>query len=305
MRTWIVGAVALLFFACAGPAGAQARPEILTTDVERFFAVYDAAGGRPDAETLDRDYLAHGSAGLRHFAKVRRVTGARMAETLQKQPQLYVQARRCMAVLPRVKRRLARAFDRLARAYPDARFPPVTLVVGRGRPVGIADEAGVVMGLEALCAADFMHPDLEDRFVHTIAHEYGHVQQPPEAHQLDVGQPEATLLRMALMEGAAEFVAELTSGAPGNHQHKAWTRGREAEIEAAFVREQDSLDLSKWLYNGPGTAEAPGDLAYWVGHRIVKAYYERAPNKRRAMRDIFRMADPKAFLAQSGWRPAR
>lgn len=304
MRRWVSGAAALVWAAVAGSAYAQARPEILTGDVERFFAVYDAAGGRPSAEALERDYLAHGSPGLRHFAEVRRVTGARIAERLAKEPQIYENARRCVAVLPGVKRRLARAFDRLAGLYPQAQFPPVTLVVGRGRPVGIADETGVIMGLEALCAADFMHPDLEDRFVHTIAHEYGHVQQPAWVHKLDVGDPQMTLLRAALTEGAAEFVAELISGAPGNHQHRAWTRGREAEIEQAFVREQDSTELSNWLFNGPGTAQAPGDLAYWVGHRIVKAYYDRARDKRAALRAIFEMKDPRAFLAESGWRPA-
>ena len=292
--------------ATAGPAWAEAprRAVILTSDVTRFYEVYDAAGGRPSAEQLDRDYLARGSASLLHFAKVRNVTGTRIADTLQKRPEIYVAARRCLAVLPGVKRRLTSSFAKLARLYPEARPAPVAIVVGRGRPVGIADSAGVTMGLEALCAADFMHPDLEARFVHTIAHEYGHIQQADARKDLAPGDPDATVLRMSLMEGTGEFVAQLISGAPGNHQHRAWTKGREAQIEAAFVADQDKTDLSAWLNNGPGTAEKPGDLGYWVGHRIVKAYYDRAPDKRQALRDIFEMSDPKAFLAASGWRPA-
>jgi uncharacterized protein YjaZ len=63
----------------------------------------------------------------------------------------------------------------------------------------------------------------------------------------------------------------------------------------------DKTDLSQWLYNS--APERPGDLGYWVGYRIVKSYYQRADDKRQALRDIFEMTDPKAFLARSGWRP--
>jgi hypothetical protein len=40
-----------------------------------------------------------------------------------------------------------------------------------------------------------------------------------------------------------------------------------------------------------------------VGYRIVKSYYEHAPDKGRALCDILGMRDPKAFLAGSGWYP--
>jgi hypothetical protein len=38
--------------------------------------------------------------------------------------------------------------------------------------------------------------------------------------------------------------------------------------------------------------------------RIVKSYYEHAADKHQALRDIFEMKDPEAFLAGSGWHPA-
>jgi uncharacterized protein YjaZ len=111
------------------------------------------------------------------------------------------------------------------------------------------------------------------------------------------------VLFASLIEGGAEFTAELISGDVANHQLTILTHGREAAIEAAFVADQDKTDLSAWLYNGPGTPEHPGDLGYWVGYRIVKAYYHHASDKHQALRDIFQMKDPKVFLARSGWRP--
>ncbi|HLZ77118.1 DUF2268 domain-containing putative Zn-dependent protease [Phenylobacterium sp.] len=296
-------AVILLTMGAGRPALA-AGPQILAEDVTRFYRIYDAAGGHPSAEQLDRDYLAPGTAGLHEFAKARNVTGARIADTIAKTPEVYEQARACMAVLPRVKRRLITAFSKLARAYPEAKFPPVTLVVGRGRPVGITDASGVLIGLEAMCSATFMNPNLEDRFVHNIAHEYGHIQQPAEVQTLGPGDPGMTVLFASLIEGAAEFNAELISGDIGQSQERGWARGREPQIDAAFVRDEDKTDLKDWLYNGPGDAAHPSDLGYWVGYRIVKTYYDRAADKRRALREIFGIRDAKAFLAKSGWRPA-
>jgi hypothetical protein len=203
-----------------------------------------------------------------------------------------------------VKRRLIAAMGKLYRIYPEAKTAPMTILVGRGRPVGVTDETGVYIGLEALCAADFMNPDAEDRFVHVIAHEYGHVQQGPWLQALKPGDKGATVLAVSLGEGGADFLGELISGDVGNRQYGIWAKGREAEIEQAFVKDEDSTDLSKWLYNGRGDPQHPGDLGYWVGYRIVKSYYAHARDKHQALRDILEITDPHAFLAKSGWEPA-
>lgn len=279
------------------PDGAS-TPMVVVDDVARFYRIYDAAGGHPSAEQLQRDYLDAGSEGLGHLARLRRVTGARIAETLQGKPEMYVEARRCMRVLPRVQERLTVALDRLHTLYPEARMPPVTIAVGRGKPVGIGyPDTGLQIGLEALCAVKWMNPDVEDRFVHVIAHEYAHVQLAPATAALE--QP--TVLQRSLAEGAAEFIAELISGQVAYSHFGPLTRGREKELETAFVADMHGTDLSRWLDNA--TADTPGDLGYWVGYRIVKAYYQNASDKRRAVGEILRMADPQAFFADSGWQP--
>jgi peptidylamidoglycolate lyase len=113
---------------------------------------------------------------------------------------------------------------------------------------------GVQVGLEAPCAADSLDPDPEERFVHVIAHEYAHVQQ---AQALDDDE-HPSVLEASLVEGIAEFMAELTSGSISNSHLAAWAKGREYEIESQFPADQDKTDLSRWLYNGKGTAEWPG-----------------------------------------------
>src|ERR1700679_4037384 len=115
--------------------GPAAGPVIQIEDVDRFYKVYDAAGGHPTADQLQHDYIDPGSEGLHHLAKVRNVSGAAIAKTLDEHPEIYSDAKRCMAVLPRVRERLQAALLKLGHLYPEARFPPVTIVVGRGKPV--------------------------------------------------------------------------------------------------------------------------------------------------------------------------
>jgi hypothetical protein len=291
--------VALIAIGCTaiGAPALSAVPEIHTEDVDLFYRLYDAAGGHPSAEQLQRDYLDAGSEGLRQLAKVRNVTGARIADTLAKRPELYSGARRCMAALPRVRQRVDAALRTLARLYPQAKMPAVTIAVGRGKPVGVGNPVtGLQIGLEALCAAEWMNPDVEDRFVHVIAHEYAHVQQVAIVYD-----EHPTVLTRCVSEGGAEFVAELISGKAAYTHYATLTAGRELEIETAFAADVDKTDLSRWVDNS--TFEKPGDLGYWVGYRIAKAYYQRAPDKQQAVREILEVSDPKAFLARSGWRP--
>jgi hypothetical protein len=282
----------------ATPDSKSPRPEIHTEDVDRFYRVYDAAGGHPSADQLQHEYLDHGSEGLHQLARLRSVSGAAIAEALAKHPEIYSGARRCTEVLPGVRQRVGVALHQLGVLYPSARFPPVTIAVGRGKPVGVGSpRTGLQIGLEALCATNWMNPDLEDRFVHTIAHEYAHVQQLAAMDD----DPQPTVLEASLVEGGAEFTAELISGDVGYSQLRVEVRGREQEIETAFVADEDETDLSRWLYNS--TLERMGDLGYWVGYRIVKSYYQHAPDKRQALRDILEMSDPQWFLAHSGWHP--
>ena len=287
--------------AIAVPAQPAGAPVIETSDVARFYKVYESADGHPTATELQRDYIDAGSPGLRHLSEIRNVTGDTMAKAIAAHPEIFSNAKRCMAVLPSVTTRVATALQTLRRLYPKAAFPPITIAVSRGKPVGVADSTGVMIGLEALCAVNYLGANLEDRFVHTITHEYTHVQQARQS-PLFYNDPKPTVLDGALIEGAADFTAALVSGethfrSPYAPSDKSLTK----EIETRFVADEDKTDLSQWFDNGSLTD--PEDLGYWVGYRIVKSYYDHAVDKRAALRNIIEIKDSKAFLRESAWYP--
>ena len=288
-----------LVTSCATADGIGAVVE--TADVDRFYRLYDAAGGSPSAQTLQREYIDVGTDGLKAFARLRRVNGATIAENVSRNPDAYERARLCADSLPNVTERLSDALRKLSNVYPDARNPAVTIVVGRGKPVGIGyPDTGVQIGLEAMCDAEFLNPNVEDRFVYVGAHEYIHVQQSPELIAR-VNSDSATVLDVSLSEGIAEFVGEFISGGVAYGSHRGTVDGRELEIETAFAAEMGSTDLSNWVYNS--SPDNPGDLGYWVGYRIAKAYYYQAEDKNGAVRAMLELTHPEAFVQESGWYP--
>ncbi|WP_395330524.1 DUF2268 domain-containing putative Zn-dependent protease [Novosphingobium sp. BL-8H] len=288
-------------FALPAAARPQASAEIRIGDVDRFYALYDAAGGKPSAEVLQHDYIDAGSDGVRQFVPHRILSGQKLATEVALHPEIYQGARACLKVLPTVKARLETAFAKLAKLDPQAHFPPVTILIGRNNSGGTTGASGVLIGLEVACRSDWPQAEIADRLVHLIAHEYGHIQQPAA---LDDETLPTTVLRQSLIEGVAELLAELSSGDIGNAHLRDWTRGKQAEIDKRFLAEADSADLSDWLYNGRGTPDHPGDLGYWEGYRIAKAYYDHAKDKRTALATLIRLDSPKAILAESGWTPA-
>jgi hypothetical protein len=99
MKRIVVG-LAIVALACAAGWGAgsnatstaskrAAGPVIQIEDVDRFYKVYDAAGGRPTADQLQHDYIDPGSDGLHHFATARRISGAAIAEAIAKRPEPF------------------------------------------------------------------------------------------------------------------------------------------------------------------------------------------------------------------------
>ena len=191
------------------------------------------------------------------------------------------------------------AYHAFQTALPEADLPDTTILVGRGNSGGTAKPSGVLIGLEVVCDPTPGGVPLDVRLTHLVAHELGHTQQ--------AGFRGDTLLDAALTEGVAEFVGELISGAPLNAGMFAKADRRAPDIERAFAAEMMVTDQKRlrerWIYNGQGTDEWPGDLAYWVGYRIAKSYYARASDKRAAVRAMLKATDAQAFLKASGWTP--
>jgi hypothetical protein len=236
-----------------------------------------------------------GSQGLRDFIPGRIKSAEYLANQIAKRPEVFTKAKACIPALPALGERAPQLISRLKVLYSSATEPRVTVVIGAANSGGTTSlEVGVILGLEVTCEnRSHSTLPLDDRLTAILAHELIHTQQ--HNNWADA------VLSASLTEGIADFLGELISGHTINEHLSEWTKGKESDIETRFRADMDKPDLSQWLYNGLGSAESPGDLGYWVGYRIAKSFYDRAPDKRIAITKLLEESDPKVLLRESGW----
>jgi hypothetical protein len=199
-------------------------------------------------------------------------------------------------------------FRQLDAMYDDAVFPDVYFVIGGMSTGGTTSQRGLLIGTELYSLSSAPHLDELTAWQRSVVrpldvlpaivvHELIHYQQR-------YGTTSRTLLAQSVIEGSADYLSELITSKTINGHLEAYAAPREAELWREFEAAMNGNDVSRWLYNGgtlTDSATRPADLGYWIGARITRAYYDRATDKRTAVRDILTIRDFTDFLARSGY----
>lgn len=291
----LVVTLAVALSACASaprqtraPLGPNTDPNaasLVTSDITLFWAAVDSAPPDRLAEFLQRDYLDRGSLGVRDFIRGRILSAKDLAAVVQARRAHYDSARAPMFAMQKSEPEIRAAFRRFKKLYADAVFPDVYFVVGRMNSGGTSTPHGLIVGAEMYTSAAEI-PGI-------VAHELIHFQQHHAA---------ATLLGASFNEGTADFLGAMASGKPLDGAKERYGMLHEHELWQEFKQHLDDSALGTWMYAGP-QGDRPADLGYFIGHRIAEAYYNRAPNKPQAIREIIGARNVKELLAQSGYDP--
>jgi hypothetical protein len=277
-----------------------AQVPLMVDDLHRLAAVLRSleAGGDTLA-VLQRDYLDAGSAGLREYAARFELTAPSLAAALRRHPAAYADLDGLAASILAREGALRAGFARLLEIFPGTVFPPVWFVVGHMGAGGNASEVGALIAAERyLGNVDAVVP----LALHELAHFQSGMVQGVETYTRIFG-PDRSLLALALREGTAELIAELTTGAHTNPAAAAYGEPREAELCRRFRAEMHGRDTGEWMYVRPAGG-APADLGYWIGYRVARAYLERASDRERAIREMIALTDFEGFLEASGYCPS-
>ncbi|HEY0306312.1 MAG TPA: DUF2268 domain-containing putative Zn-dependent protease [Longimicrobiales bacterium] len=303
----LVLALLLLFASDAAAQHRVAHPDsarIVVDDVARFWRAYDLltpSMTRADSvEILEREYIASASAGLRGYLQSHLKKPENLLMGLGLLPK-YLAAVRAgtLSIDPAAVRT---ALRRLEQFYPDATYPDVYFVIAGFTSQGTVSHGNVVIAAE-MVTADGHTPRAElPPFLRSVdltrsvlpcimVHEMMHAQQNYRR--------DPSLLAQVLTEGVADFI---TMKAIGCVQTAAATyaygEAHERELWLQFQQEMNGTDISQWLYNG-NIKDRPDQLGYWMGYQIAEAYYERAADKQRAIRDLLNIQDYRALLHAS------
>ena len=313
--------IAFLVLAAATPAVPPPADPLTVTvhteDAERFAKLLDETGGKPTAEQLQRQYLDPASYGVSVFTSQRIENAAHLAAAIAKDPAAYRDAiDRCLPVVRDANAELRAIYLALHGLFPTRKLPQIYVVFGAGNSGGTAGPGAQVLGLEVLCKISPDTAALRATLRQMFAHETVHTLQT----DVDTKgiQP---LLSAILIEGGADYVAALVTGAPPNAERAAWAAPREAELwrqfEADLVVTQGFdwgsakkgspglTAMLRWVSNYESApAGWPSEMGYWLGMRIWQRYVDAVPDKHQALEDVLTWTDEQAILAKGRYRGA-
>ena len=315
----IVSLIAALLLPCSVPA---APSQVVTDDIGRFWATYDAVRAEPDVERqvalVQQRYIDPGSPGLHALMQVRHYTAREYAEAIQAWPHFWASVRPLTANAQQASATLERDLAAFRELYPALRPATITYAVGVLRTGGttLGDKvligAEMALGDERVDVSELPEP-MRSRLrifydsrpgannAQNNLHEYVHTQQ----HETT-----GNLAQYAVREGVAEYVAERISGRRPALPFYDYGATHEAEIRTRFIAEMDGDDLDNWLYNSARNPFGVSDVGYYAGYRIAQEYMRQQTDEGAAIARMIELdyADPDAvrgFIEASGWLQAR
>ncbi|MBF9221342.1 hypothetical protein [Hymenobacter ruricola] len=318
---------ALLVLLCAlstlGGYAQRPRQLVYTSDIDNFWVAYDSIRTTTDSAKqlryLNRYYIDKGTAGLRAFMEVKQYTPQEWVNSIRQYPRFWNSIRPNTQLAKTAANDIEPYLKKLAALYPALRPAGLYFTIGALRSSGTTKADMVLIGAEmatgnpgidfsefptntqAFLSRYFKSQPLKNLVVLNV-HEYVHTQEK--------GPPESDLLAQALYEGTCDLVAELVTGKLPLLPYVAYGPAHEAELKEQFKRDMFAPYLRNWFYNqlSDDPHHVP-DLGYYMGYAICKAYYQRAKNKKEAVRQLLELdyTDAKAveaLLRASAYYPA-
>jgi len=302
----------------ASPAGPVADAAIQTSDIDRFWEAYDAVRSAADRPTrlalFQRLYLDPATPGLRALIAARHYTLAQYVDSIDAYPKFWGSIRPLTARAGEAAAPLGKSLAAFRRLYPELKPASITYAIGVLRTGGTTTGNMVLIGAEIALADETVDvselPEPMRTRLGTFfrtrpfanngqnnVHEYVHTQQR------DSGD---TLAARVAYEGVAEFVAERVTGRRPPLQLYVYGPAHRNAVRDRFRVDMAKTDWDDWLYNSDRNAFGVSDMGYFVGYEIARGFYERAHDKRAAIRAMIELryddeAAVRDYIARSGY----
>jgi len=277
---------------------------IITSDIDNFWVAYDSLeNARDSISVIQRLYIDKASIGLKEFLKVRPIfTAEAYVEAIRTYPQFWQSVRYCTENVKNDTGKIQNAFNEIKKIYPDFHVPDVCFAISPVGTVGTSSENNrmLLTGTEIVAAdaavdvSEFSNIlkdilgtlDIQLYVIHEAIHT---VQNPMTG---------SGMLTEILMEGSAEFISHYIL--KKQFRSKKYEYGYENENKLwneIKIDIDNDTNFNRWF--GDYAHNAHPDMGYFIGYRIIEAYYEQAANKKQALLDIIKLLHPKDILAKS------
>jgi len=279
--------------------GQKRNAEIISSDVDHFWEAYDAIVATPDSarqyELLQKLYFDKGTEGLEAIRQRRRYTAKEYIDAIHKYPDFWKTIRKNTLSVNKLSLEIQKNIAQLRKVYPELRPAPIYFTVGVFRTNGTISDGKVLIGSEMALSDRNVNTDALPNYLHSYyknlnpiddigllcTHEYVHTQQKEMVDDL---------LYYCLYEGVAEFISTKVTGKPSYTPAIAFGKKNEARVKALFERDMQHIETTyNWLWGTNQNALKERDLGYYIGYAICEKYYDRAKDKKQAIKELIEL----------------
>lgn len=275
---------------------------IITSDIPLFWEAYDKIIKTNDT-TLQKKYLEElyfnrASIGLDTIRKLRRYSVEDYLRVINKYPKFWESIRENTLSVNNYANDMQKGINNFKELYPDYKPAKVYFEIGAFRTPGTGIEGMLLIGAEMSMTdkktvtsefpkeLDYFKNYIKNEPIKDLAflnvHEYVHTQQNAY-YGYD-------LLSQAVFEGSAEFIAEIAMNQASIQPSIKYGKKNEERVKELFIKEMFSPFIYHWFQNNPEDNEfGVRDLGYFMGYAIVKSYYEKATDKKKAIKDMIEL----------------
>lgn len=294
--------------------------KIISDDIINFWKAYDKVIIEKDSVkqiSLIKDlYINKATPGLNGIMKARNYSAEEYVFAINQYPKFWKSIRTNTLKSNQFSKEIQNGIGKLKTIYPVLKPVDTYFEIGILRTGGTTIDGMLLIGSEVALADqsviteefDKRYPHLRSYFntnpindvVFLNVHEYIHTQQKET-----IGN---TLLSQTIMEGVAEFLAEIALNEKSPNPQIAFGYKNEEKIKREFEKEMFSSNIYNWLMNTPDNQFRMRDLGYFVGYAICKKYYEQSSDKKSAVKEMIQLdynneSDLMNFVDRSKYFP--
>jgi len=275
--------------------------DLILDDAERFAKLFTHISELNETHIKNK-YLSLGTKGIDIFTPNRIKNEKNLMRAISENSGAYKKGIDvCLPAARNIARDAKQVMDDVKTLLVQEKSAPTYILFGADNSGGTASKEGLSLGLEVLCRFAETEEEAKKLILALVAHEIVHVYQ---ARQPVNQTKKYTLLRQALSEGFADFIANHVLGIINQSEIERHNFGvkNESVIWSEFKAVMNGEEFTPWMY-GSGGEGRPKDLGYWLGKRIAQAYYEKSDDKKKALAELLYLKDPQSILLSSGYNP--
>ena len=275
--------------------------QIISKDVYNFWNAYDKIIREKDSANqinlIKTLYIDKATPGLAAIMEARRYSAEEYIFAINHYPKFWNSVRENTLKSNTFSKEIEQGVEKLKAIYPQLKPVNTYFEIGILRTGGTIQDGKLLIGSEvALTDKSVITEEFDKRYPYLRSyfdtdpindviflniHEYIHTQQK--------GTFGNSLLSQTIMEGVAEFLAEIALNQKSPNPQIDFGFKNEEKIIQEYKKEMFSTNLSNWFWNSPDNQFGMRDLGYFVGYAICKKYYEQSKDKKTAVKEMIQL----------------